>query len=147
MKEIGRSLTGASSSWSLSSGGAEMKLLRAPSDMQPPLMTTALLAPIFTRLYHATRLRSAAEVGFAVHEDIANWLLRGTPRIYDKSDLQRPGDASHASFDRTSMEIHQASNETSHSCHMHISAQAKYAEFRRVALTCPQQTCLLSCVA
>ena len=29
--------------------------------------------------------------GYQVHPDIANWLLSGAPRIYDKSDLKRAG--------------------------------------------------------
>lgn len=29
-------------------------------------------------------------LGYQIHQGIANWLLNGAPRIYDKSDLKRP---------------------------------------------------------
>lgn len=53
----------------------------------------------------------------------------------------------HMTFKYHFWEIHQASNEMSHLCHMHISAQGKCAAFRRFAWVCPQQTCPQSCVA
>ena len=60
------------------------------------LFQSGQYSPLWYSLFCASGLTTQygdirqVRLGYQIHQDIANWLLNGAPRIYDKSDLKRP---------------------------------------------------------